>query len=66
MPFFSNLKKVLSLGAAGESAKKKKPNLANIRSDFDPENIWEIIGELGDGAFGKVCSLLLMNDFCQQ
>ncbi len=53
MPFFSNLKKVLNLGA-GEAGKKKKPNLSHIRTDGDPENIWEIIGELGDGAFGKV------------
>ena len=52
MPFFSNLKKVLNLGSG--DAKKKKPNLSHIRVDEDPEGIWEIIGELGDGAFGKV------------
>ena len=52
MPFFSNLKKVLNLGSG--DAKKKKPNLSHIRVDEDPESIWEIIGDLGDGAFGKV------------
>lgn len=52
MPFFSNLKKVLSLGS-GE-AKKKKPNLSHICVDEDPEGRWEIVGDLGDGAFGKV------------
>ena len=52
MPFFSNLKKVLNLGSG--DAKKKKPLLQNIKLDIDPEEIWEIIGELGDGAFGKV------------
>ncbi len=53
MPFFSNLKKVLNLGA-GEAGKKKKPNLSHIRTDGDPEQTWEIVGDLGDGAFGKV------------
>ena len=24
------------------------------QDDVDPEQFWEIIGELGDGAFGKV------------
>lgn len=52
MPFFSNLKKVLNLGSG--DAKKKKPNLEHIKVDVDPEEIWEIVGELGDGAFGKV------------
>lgn len=61
MPFFSNLKKVLNLGASGSDSgslsggKKKKAALAHlIRVDQDPELTWEIIGELGDGAFGKV------------
>ena len=52
MPFFSNLKKVLNLGSA--DAKKKKPNLQHIKVDQDPEETWEIVGDLGDGAFGKV------------
>ena len=54
MPFFSNLKKVLNLGAGEASKKKRPPDLANIRVDSDPEQHWEIVGELGDGAFGKV------------
>jgi len=52
MPFFSNLKKVLNL-SAGEQ-KKKKPNFQHVLLDKDPEEVWEIVGELGDGAFGKV------------
>lgn len=52
MPFFSNLKKVLNLGSG--DTKKKKPNMSHIRVDEDPETIWEIVGDLGDGAFGKV------------
>ncbi len=58
MPFFSNLKKVLSLGVAGGGEaggkKKKSASLAHIRTDINPESVWEIVGELGDGAFGKV------------
>ena len=62
MPFFSNLKKVLSLGGGSDSAllnsssskKKKSQILSRIKCDVDPELNWEIIGELGDGAFGKV------------
>lgn len=52
MPFFSNLKKVLSLGTVDK--KKRPPSMDKILVDVDPETNWEIIGELGDGAFGKV------------
>ncbi|XP_054261410.1 serine/threonine-protein kinase 10 isoform X2 [Macrosteles quadrilineatus] len=51
MSFLSNLKKVLHLGN-NESKRKKVFN--NIKMDCDPEEYWEMIGELGDGAFGKV------------
>ena len=55
MPFFSNLKKVLSLGSSGLDSKKKKDKIfANIKAGANPEDEWEIVGELGDGAFGKV------------
>jgi STE20-like kinase len=54
MSFFSNLKKVLNIGT-GDSVKKRKPHLfTNIKCDVNPEDIWEIVGDLGDGAFGKV------------
>lgn len=51
MSFLNNLKKVLHLGG-GEAKKKRLYN--NIRMDCDPTEFWEMIGELGDGAFGKV------------
>ena len=54
MPFFSNLKKVLNLGSSGLEKKKKQQLFANIKCDINPEDEWEIVGELGDGAFGKV------------
>ncbi|CAH2062163.1 unnamed protein product, partial [Iphiclides podalirius] len=52
MSFFNNLKKVLHLGG-GNDAKKKKV-FSNIRDNSDPNEHWDMIGELGDGAFGKV------------
>ncbi|XP_045506048.1 serine/threonine-protein kinase 10-like isoform X2 [Colias croceus] len=52
MSFFNNLKKVLHLGS-GNDAKKKKV-FSNIRDNSDPNDNWDMIGELGDGAFGKV------------
>jgi len=51
MSFLSGLKKVLHLG--NNEAKKKKV-FNNIHMDCDVDDCWEMIGELGDGAFGKV------------
>ncbi|XP_021707236.1 serine/threonine-protein kinase 10 isoform X2 [Aedes aegypti] len=51
MSFLNNLKKVFHLGG-GEAKKKRIFN--NIRMDTDPNDYWDMIGELGDGAFGKV------------
>ncbi|XP_070773347.1 serine/threonine-protein kinase 10 [Enoplosus armatus] len=34
--------------------KKKVKQYDHVRRDINPNDIWEIIGELGDGAFGKV------------
>ncbi|XP_044017440.1 serine/threonine-protein kinase 10 isoform X2 [Aphidius gifuensis] len=51
MSFFSNLKKAFHFG--GNDAKKKKI-YNNIKIDCDPSEFWDMIGELGDGAFGKV------------
>lgn len=48
MAFF-NFRKIFKLG--GE---KKKKQYEHVRRDENPEEIWEMIGELGDGAFGKV------------
>nr|XP_023698305.1 serine/threonine-protein kinase 10-like isoform X2 [Paramormyrops kingsleyae] len=48
MSFF-NFRKIFKLGAD-----KKKKQYEHVHRDVNPEDIWEIIGELGDGAFGKV------------
>ncbi|XP_011686662.1 PREDICTED: serine/threonine-protein kinase 10 isoform X2 [Wasmannia auropunctata] len=51
MSFLSNLRKAFHFG--GNDAKKKKL-YNNIKMDCNPEEFWEMVGELGDGAFGKV------------
>lgn len=48
MSFF-NFRKIFKLGA-----EKKKKQYEHVRRDVNPEEVWDIIGELGDGAFGKV------------
>ncbi|KAG5278612.1 hypothetical protein AALO_G00100870 [Alosa alosa] len=48
MSFF-NFRKIFKLGA-----EKKKKQYDHVHRDANPEEIWDIIGELGDGAFGKV------------
>ncbi|XP_037328266.2 STE20-like kinase b [Pungitius pungitius] len=48
MSFF-NFRKIFKLGA-----EKRKKQYEHVRRDENPEEVWDIIGELGDGAFGKV------------
>ncbi|XP_047221088.1 STE20-like kinase b [Girardinichthys multiradiatus] len=48
MSFF-NFRRIFKLGV-----EKKKKQYEHVRRDENPEEIWEIVGELGDGAFGKV------------
>uniref|UniRef100_A0A8D0D7D4 non-specific serine/threonine protein kinase n=1 Tax=Sander lucioperca TaxID=283035 RepID=A0A8D0D7D4_SANLU len=48
MSFF-NFRKIFKLGPD-----KKKKQYEHVHRDVNPEEIWDIIGELGDGAFGKV------------
>jgi len=38
----------------GQSDSKKKKIFQHIKEEIDPETIWDLIGEIGDGAFGKV------------
>lgn len=54
MSFFSNFKKIFSIAGSVASEAKRKKLYHNIRFNECPEDFWDIIGELGDGAFGKV------------
>ena len=51
MAFFKNLK---SFFTGGDTKPKRSKILDSIIRDQDPSELWEIVGELGDGAFGKV------------
>lgn len=48
MAFF-NFRKIFKLGP-----ERKKKQYEHVQRDVNPEESWDIIGELGDGAFGKV------------
>ena len=54
------LAKLLSFNALRAPTKKKTKN-PYIRYNVDPYTEWEKIGELGDGAFGKVYKVPLVN-----
>ncbi|ESO83096.1 hypothetical protein LOTGIDRAFT_223090 [Lottia gigantea] len=51
MSFLSSVKKFFRLA---DEVKKKDIWSVNIKRDEDPLTTWTIVGELGDGAFGKV------------
>lgn len=44
---------ILRIFKRGNDVSKSQKNLTKI-SSRNPEEVWEIIGELGDGAFGTV------------
>ncbi|XP_054714564.1 serine/threonine-protein kinase 10-like [Uloborus diversus] len=54
MSFFSNFKKIFHIAGSIASESKRRKVYHNIRFNEDPEEFWDIVGELGDGAFGKV------------
>ncbi|XP_028905800.1 serine/threonine-protein kinase 10 isoform X1 [Ornithorhynchus anatinus] len=48
---FANFRRMLRLSTF---EKRKSRDYEHVRRDLDPNEVWEIVGELGDGAFGKV------------
>ncbi len=41
--------------------KKRVRHYENLKRDVDPHQTWETMGELGDGAFGKVYKVRGLN-----
>ncbi|XP_048744155.2 STE20-like serine/threonine-protein kinase isoform X3 [Ostrea edulis] len=52
MSILNSFRKFFRLG--GDEAARRKSAYKNITRDVDPGHKWDIVGELGDGAFGKV------------
>uniref|UniRef100_A0A250YLT1 non-specific serine/threonine protein kinase n=1 Tax=Castor canadensis TaxID=51338 RepID=A0A250YLT1_CASCN len=48
---FANFRRILRLSTF---EKRKSREYEHVRRDLDPSEVWDIVGELGDGAFGKV------------
>ncbi|XP_059207978.1 serine/threonine-protein kinase 10 [Centropristis striata] len=49
---FAKFSKILRLPTI--DIKKKVKQYEHVHRDINPNDLWEIVGELGDGAFGKV------------
>jgi len=56
MPILERLWKILS----DDSRKKSKVCLPNVERNQNPLDVWEIVNEIGDGAFGKVYKVKLL------
>ena len=54
MPILGKIKNLFVPGSTGSGDGKKKSKFPLIKQDADPNELWENVGELGDGAFGKV------------
>jgi len=52
MMAFARFSRILRLPAL--DIKKKVKQYEHVHRDINPNDLWEILGELGDGAFGKV------------
>jgi hypothetical protein len=49
-------------GSNGAAEAKRKKVYHHIRFNENPEDFWQIVGELGDGAFGKVYKVCIDSD----
>ncbi|XP_069620206.1 serine/threonine-protein kinase 10 [Ranitomeya imitator] len=47
---FANFRRILRF----TTDKRRLREYEHVRRDLDPNTVWDIVGELGDGAFGKV------------
>jgi len=56
MPILGKLKNIFSSG--GVENNKKTKDYSFIKQNVDPSEVWLMVKEIGDGAFGKVFKVL--------
>ena len=54
MPFLSKIKNLFGNVGNGNDELSKSHIFELIKKDQDPNEVWKVVGELGDGSFGKV------------
>lgn len=54
MPILDKIRSFITGGSMSVDLKVKPKASHFIKRGHDPEEIWKAVGELGDGAFGKV------------
>lgn len=58
MPILGKIKSIFQVAVPYSETKRKSKGLQCLKRDVDPETVWEVVGELGDGSFGKVYKVL--------
>lgn len=46
--------------------KKKAKQYEHVHRDTNPSDYWDVVGELGDGAFGKVYKVMCQPRKCSE
>jgi len=54
MPILDKIKSIFQVPAHYAGPRRKSIVLQYLKRDIDPESVWEVVGVLGDGSFGKV------------
>ena len=61
MPILERIKSIFQVTVPySETRKKSTKVLQCLKGDANPESVWEVVGVLGDGSFGKVYKVLTL------
>ena len=58
MPILEKIKSIFQASVPYCETRKKSKVSQYLKGDVNPESVWEVVGVLGDGAFGKVYKVL--------
>jgi len=64
MPLLERLKSIFSTSNTAIESRRKSKAYNYIKRDEDPGEIWKVVGELGDGSFGKVYKVCTSISYC--